>query len=149
MKRSLWNNLVRWYFVMQKFCTFDESSLRHGICSFFLSFSRSQVVMKKSSYDTIFLSKRGFNWKDDHLCDKWCFHLKKLTTWEREKKRTRNAAPKSALVGIYSSKYFWLFLWAAGKDAFTLKHKLLNGALWHYHLSATILQIGIFLNILP
>ena len=126
------------------------------ICAFFflsLSFSRSQVVMKKSSNATIFLSKRGIRWKDDHLSEKWwCFHLKKWTTWEREKKRTRNSAPKCALVGICSYKIFWLFLLAAGKDAFTLKHKLnmlLNVALWHYHLSATILQIGIFLNILP
>ena len=36
------------------------------------------------------------------------------------------------------------------KHELYLKHNgLLNVALWHYHLSATILQIGIFLNILP
>ena len=34
--------------------------LRRGICgSFFLSFSRSQVVMKKSSNDTLFRSKNS------------------------------------------------------------------------------------------
>ena len=70
----------------------------------------------------------------------------------REKKNQKFRPQKRFVVGICSYEIFWLFLWAAGKDAFTLKHKLnvlLNVALWHYHLSDTILQIGIFLNILP
>ena len=52
--------------------------LRCGYCgSFFLLlfFSCSQVVMKKSSNDAFFHSKRGVGWEDYHLSEIWqCFH---------------------------------------------------------------------------
>ena len=73
------------------------------------------LVLSLSSHQnaTIFLSKRGIRWKDDHLSEKgWCFHsnndvstqIMKLSPkkvdnlrareWEGEKKRIRNSAPK-------------------------------------------------------
>ena len=51
--------------------------LKRGICgSFFLSlsFSRSQVVIKKLSNDTFFRSKWEIGWKDRHLSEKCFFH---------------------------------------------------------------------------
>ena len=74
--------------------------------SFFFSFSCSQVVMKKSSNDNFFGSKRDIGWKNHHLSEIWqCFHsnndvfpLKSKRTRVRkrgqEEKGTTNSAPK-------------------------------------------------------
>ena len=88
---------------------------RCGICgSFFLSlsFSRSQVIMKKSSNDTFFCSKRGIecNGNDHHLREIWqCCHLDQIMMFshkkvdvlrareqEQEKKGTTNSVSSRA-----------------------------------------------------
>ena len=61
--------------------------------------------MKKSSNDILFLFKNmywvkrsSFEWNMTMFSLKyWCFHFKKLTTWEREEKATTNSAPKTTL----------------------------------------------------
>ena len=77
----------------------DSKALRNGDygAEFVVSFSsRSQVVMKQPSNDTFLFKKKywvkrvSIEWYMAMFSLKyWCFHFKKLRTWERENDRTR------------------------------------------------------------
>ena len=64
--------------------------------SFFLSllFSRSQVIIKKSSNDNFFGSKKVFEWKHHHLSEKLSFEDFLMITSERENESERKKEPQ-------------------------------------------------------
>ena len=75
--------------------------------SFFLSllFSCSQVIIKKSSNDNFFCSKKGFEWNHTIQWKLYHFEPKKLsfddflmTTWEQENKSERKNEPEILLL---------------------------------------------------
>ena len=70
-KSAIWGLfLYLWLSIAKLYVT----EYRRGICgSLFLSlsFSRSQVVMKKSSNDTFFRVKREIGWKNHNLSEIW------------------------------------------------------------------------------
>ena len=96
-----WNSNLKWNlpYGPRMHCPNNcfDFRLRPGICgSFFLSFSRSKVVTNKSSNDTLFCSKRGIGWKNNHFRVKYgnvftqimMFSLKKIDDLRaREQKR--------------------------------------------------------------
>jgi hypothetical protein len=97
--------------------------------------SRSQVVMKKSSNDTLFRSKRGIGWKY-HLSEIWqCFHSnndvftfeKKLTTWEQENESKRKKEPQILRQSLFSIKAGEIWFKLPIKVIFLLKIKALEG----------------------
>ena len=73
----------------------------HYDAKFMVTFSsRFCSLALKSSWKShqmtpFFRSKRGIGWKDHLLSEIWqCFHLKKLTTWERENESKRKKEPQ-------------------------------------------------------
>ena len=111
--------MLRHQFILKFIPSFYESPIcdpapGRGISgSFFLSlsFSHTQVVIKKSSNDNFFCSKKECEWNHHHLSENFTILNKTscLIWWlfnddlrarerEREEKGTTNSAPKNSLI---------------------------------------------------